>query len=205
MESPRRHRLVMAFLSLLIVGACGTASEEPRNSASGSDSKLIAAVTAEALPAKPGPDAGGKALEEEIFSDGVVSFSEYERSVLAALQCVRDHGFEVEGPFRYPDPNAEIGIEPGADPTNHLTWHGINIEEDEQFGTVSGACQAQWSYRVEQVWLRKNAPTQDEIQAWLERAWECARKEGMSLSAPPTEEEAVMAVLHGCRPWESGG
>lgn len=208
MKPPSGHCeiFVRALLALTLLSACGSTSGSSNPTVD--DEALIAAVRQEGLPGDPGSDAGGvggKALEDVAFADGLVTFDEYERVVLAAMQCVRNEGFNVEGPFRYPHPNAELAIEAGTDPTLRLSWHGLNIKEEERFGEVTAACQAQWSHRIEQVWLRKNAPTQDEIETWLERAWECATQKGLPVSDPPTEEEALNGVHYGCRPWESRG
>lgn len=154
------------------------------------------------LPADPGPDVGGRALQEAIFADGVVTFDEYERAFAAAIQCMRDEGFDVEGPLRYPD--GFVAVQPGFDPRLKLTLVAhVEGDENDRFGEVNARCQAQWSYAVEWVFLHQFAPTEAEIQAWLERAWECARRLGLPLSDPPTVEDAVNAVPP-CEPWEGG-
>jgi hypothetical protein len=155
-------------------------------------------------PFDPGPDVGGRALQQAIFADGVVTHDEYERAYTAAIQCMRGEGFEVEGPLRYPDGPLVFTV--GADPRLRLTLAARPGDDPEdRFGEVNGRCLAQWSYAVEQVYLRQFAPTEDEFQAWLERAWECARDRGLPLSDPPTSQEASDAVLFGCQPWESDG
>jgi hypothetical protein len=150
----------------------------------------------------PGPDVGGKALRDEVFSDGEVTFDEYERAVTAAVQCMRDAGFDVEGPLQYPD--GGIVVVPGWDPRLRL---GIRAHpgEDPQdiFGDVNGRCQAQWSWHIEQVWFQEHEPTEAETQAWLERAWECAGRQGAPIASPPTVEDALNSVAYGCRPWET--
>lgn len=157
----------------------------------------------EPLPADPGPDVGGQALQQEVFADGVVTFAEYERAMTAAIQCMRDEGFNVEGPLRYPE--GGFAVEAGVDPRIRLELFARDVPDDpdDRFGQVHERCVAQWSYAIEQVWFRQNRPTEEEIRAWLERAWACRREKGLSISNPPTEEEAVHSVLYGCRPWET--
>lgn len=158
------------------------------------------------LPADPGPDVGGLALQEDIFADGMITFAEYERAVTAGIQCMRDEGFDVEGPLRYPA--GYLLIAPGFDPRDRLTLRGINTEQADgldRFGLANERCQAQWYYAVERLWDEQIEPTEDEIRAWLERAWGCAAEGGMPLSQPPTEDEAIAAVRAGCEPWLTNG
>lgn len=155
------------------------------------------------LPFDPGPDVGGTALQEEVFADGEVTFDEYERAMEAAVQCMRDEGFEVDGPLRYPD--GPIAIEPGMDPTQRLTLRArVANDPTDRFGEVNGRCLAQWAYAIEQEYLRPFEPTEAQIRDWLERAWTCLEERGGSVSSPPTAEEAMDAVRLGCRPWETG-
>lgn len=158
------------------------------------------------LPADPGPDAGGQALQRTIFADGEVTFDEYERAVTAGVQCMRDEGFDVEGPLLYPE--GFLVVAPGFDPRNRLTFRAIDTEQSDgvdRFGQVNERCEAQWYYAVERLWDEQFEPTEEEIRAWLERAWECAEENGLPLSNPPSEEEATTAVQHGCEPWLTDG
>jgi len=158
----------------------------------------------ERLPFSPGPDVGGHALQNAVFADGEVTADEYERAMDAAIGCMRDEGFQVEGPLRYPD--GYLVVEPGMDPTLRLTLRAtVSDEESDRYGEVNGRCQAQWSYAIEQVYLRQFRPSEAEVQAWLERAWTCLEERGEPISSPPTEEEAIGAVTLGCRPWEESG
>lgn len=159
-------------------------------------------VFSEPLPDDPGPDVGGRALQEQVFADGKVTFDEYERAMTAAIQCMRDEGFDVEGPLRYPD--GYLVVSPGWDPTLWLTLQARPGDDPtDRFGRVNARCIAQWSFAIESVYLRQFSPTEDEVRAWLERAWACRVEKGLPISNPPTEEEAGEAVAYGCRPWEA--
>lgn len=160
-------------------------------------------VWSEPLPYDPGPDVGGLTLQEEIFSDGEVTFDEYERAFTAGVDCIRAEGFEVDGPLRYPV--GGMSVAPGWDPRHELSLLARNITSNvnQRWSDVNHRCQVQWYYMVEQIYLRQFLATAEETRAWLERAWACAEEKGMDLSDPPTEEEAVMALGFGCRPWES--
>ncbi len=156
----------------------------------------------EPLPHDPGPDVGGPALQAAIFADGMVNHAEYERAFTAAIDCMRNEGFDVEGPLTYPD--GALVISPGMDPTLRLTLlaHNVPAAEDARWSEVNGRCLAQWSYAVERVYLDAFAPSEAEIAAWYERAWACMREQGIELSDPPTDAEGLDSVSYGCRPWE---
>lgn len=192
----QRRRLSTAAglaLSLLVAGCASQAAPTP-------------IVFEGKLPADPGPDQGGAALQQQVFADGEVTFDEYERAVTAGIECMRDEGFDVEGPMRYPD--GYLVISPGFDPHLQLTLRARGTDAGDgvdRFGPVNERCQAQWYYAIEQIWIEQNEPTQAEINAWLERAWDCAREKGLPLSNPPTEAEAMESTAYGCEPWVSDG
>jgi hypothetical protein len=155
--------------------------------------------------ASPPPvDEAAADLQERVLADGEVTPAEYEQATQATVDCVRAEGYTVEGPARYPDAPVYHSA-PGADPRDYLYWAATGVDDDEAFYAVSDRCTAEWSERVEAAWQAQHAPSEEEVQAWLERAWECMRERGLPLSDPPTDEEADLSIQHGCRPWETGG
>lgn len=188
-------------LCLAIAVACtGGSADSPPSSEAESGRELIERILSEPLPADPGPDVGGRALQDEVFADDVVTFAEYERAVAAYAQCLRDEGFELLGPY-------EGGqFSPGFDPRMFLSV-SVRIPDDAaeaRFDEVGSRCQMQWSYHIELVWEAQNAPSEEAVQEWLEQAWTCGRDRGVEVSDPPTVHEAMLAVTAGCTPWEDG-
>lgn len=161
------------------------------------------------LGVDPGPDRGGRALKEEVFADGEVTFDEYERAMAAYAECLRDEGFDVRGPMPY-GPDVGMSLSPGEDPRTHLIVildEVLDAAADEWYSEVDERCQEQWSFAIETVWREQNVATESDLQQWLERAWECARQRGTALSDPPTELEATLSAMHGffgdgCVPWD---
>lgn len=199
------HKAIGAALlgGLLAIGA-GLAFAQGGPGATGGDEALIAEALAAPLPAEPGPDDGGEAFQQEVFSDGVVTFEEYRRAVTSAMACIERAGFTVEGPFRYPDdPQAPIVIAPGEDPSDRLTYVVAATGDDRRRSRVLEGCEMRWLYRIEYVWLGKHAPSEEEIEAWNQRATDCARAHGLPVSDPPTADEVAHAFAQGCRPWEA--
>jgi hypothetical protein len=185
----RPFRAALAVVSVLLVG-CGVVVPTPL-------------VFDEPLPDDPGRDVGGRALQDEIFADGEITADEYERSAKAAVACMRDEGFDVVGPLRFGDSRAPVAIAPGWDPRLRLSSFARNADPpgEDRFGPVNARCLAQWSYAVEQVYLKQFAPTEEETQAWIKRALECMRENGHPISKPPTLRDATSSVAHGCEPW----
>lgn len=141
------------------------------------------------------------ALHLRVFADGQVEYSEYEEAMFAAAECAAEMGHEIVGPF-VSDPAEGWGqIEVGVDPSNFLMV--LARDPSPQFGEDAELCQSVWQWRIDDVWRAIHEPTESEIRLWLRAAWSCAKQQGIPLSDPPTEEEAVDAVSLGCRPWDA--
>ncbi|MEX2323525.1 MAG: hypothetical protein WEA29_07115 [Acidimicrobiia bacterium] len=196
-----------AIVALLLAACAGSPQVSPISSTPFDEIRIPQFTGPGALD--PGPEMGGRALKDEVFADGMVTFDEYERAMNAYAQCVRDEGFEVDGPF-VQSPQVGYALSPGEDPRNLLivSFPGIDSEPKRARNSeVDLRCQEQWSFAIETVWREQNAATGAELEAWLERAWECARQRGTLLSDPPTLDEAMRSanagfVGDGCVPWE---
>lgn len=201
---PGRRVAVAVLGGLLVAGGGLAAARSAPEEAADDDRTLIAEALAAPLPAEPGPDQGGEEFQREVFRDGVVTFDEYERAVLEEIRCIEREGFAVEGPYRYPE-GPMIVFAPGADPSIRVDWAAVvpdEASEERRLDQVMLRCEMQWRYRIERVWLGKHAPSEAEVDAWLQRLADCAREHGLSVSLPPTPDEQVQAIARGCRPWE---
>lgn len=198
----RLSRLLLASV-VLATSACSQASTTTTSEAR-SGAAFIEEVLSTLVPAYTGPDVGGKALQDEVFADGIVTFAEYERAMTARVECLRAEGYDVEGPLAYPD--GGLSLAPGDDPRLSLSFQifGDLPAAENPADDVDIRCQSQWSLAIEAVWDAQNAPSEQEVQTWLERAWRCAAERGMPLSDPPTVDEAMLSVIrpYNCTPWE---
>lgn len=181
-----------AFILLIgvMVGACSRAPAD--GSQTDPQPDLIGRILAQPLPDDPGPDVGGKALQDEVFADGTVTWAEYERAVLAEAECIESSGYAVVGPY-------EIPPSPGYRPPYLLR---LSAESAPGLADVMARCAAQWRYYIEWVWLEMTAPTEEETRAWLERLRACATELGIGLPDPPSDDDWGTPIAAGCRPWE---
>ena len=153
-----------------------------------------------AFAAEPIPEA--TRLLSEVFADGLVTFPEYGKAVEANVQCLVEAGIKVTGPMSYQEGGALV-VQPGVDPGMYLTY--LISDPSPSDDPVIERCDMGWRWHVEQVWLHQNAPTEDEIDVWLDRAWACAREHGIKLSDPPSVAKDLHLVVGaglGCKPWE---
>jgi hypothetical protein len=189
-------------MALALVACSG--SEDDIGAAATEADNPFSAIMREPLPADPGPDVGGLTMQESVLADGYLTFADYERAVRATVDCIREQGFAVDGPTRFPDAPF-IVVVPGVDPSLRFVWTFEDVPDQGALDEVAESCRAQWSYWVEHAWDLQNEPSEQDIQAWLDRAWQCARDRDLPLSDPPTEDDATAAVAAGCRPWEGNG
>lgn len=151
------------------------------------------------------PDARGLAFQEEILSDGEVTFAEYERAVFAVADCLEGLGLVVIGPGIWPDaPTLNISV--GADPRLDYNWgYGAVGDVSAELDVAAVGCQVDWSEDVTLKWQEQNQPTELEIEQWIQAAIECGLAHGVVFSNPPKEGELVEVPLRfdDCRPWEA--
>lgn len=150
------------------------------------------------------PDAQGLAFQEAILSDGVVTFSEYERAVFAVADCLEGIGLVVKGPATWPDAPV-LNISVGTDPRLEYTWVYLAADLTAEIDVAAQGCQFDWSEDVTQRWQEQNQPTELQAGQWIQAAIDCGLAHGVVFSNPPKEEEVlgVPQKFDDCRPWEA--
>ncbi|MEX2323527.1 MAG: hypothetical protein WEA29_07125 [Acidimicrobiia bacterium] len=182
---------VLVALAFVATACSSIAQTEPSEELSSCE--RIELINSRPSPDDPGPDIGGIAMREEVFADCDVTRDEYERAVLAAVECVRGDGYVVEGPY-------EVPPHPGRYPPGPLHFAA---QEAPGVAETLDRCTAQWLHQIEMAWFDLNQPSEKEKTGWLERLWECARIMGSDLPDPPLhEDDWARVVAMGCRPWE---
>lgn len=126
-----------------------------------------------------------------------VTFADYERAVVRTIQCVREEaGVEVNGPLVASAENG-VSIVPGYDPRDYLSWTWVvpeDPEEEARVSLIADRCQERYQTPIEEKWLAQRAPTQEEVEAWYERAEACVRSQGEDFAQDPEEQEILDAL-----------
>jgi len=110
--------------------------------------------------------------QKEILRDGVVTFDEYERAVLATIACLRDAGVEV------------IDIRPSDDGTSiDFTYGGVPDEGADALEEVFNRCWDRHVSYVADLYSIQNARSPSETAEHVRQAARCMRAAGMEV--PP--------------------
>lgn len=136
--------------------------------------KLIFGVLAAAI--LTGCSSASSEFQEQLLSDGEISREEYQLAMAGMVECLRDAGFEVEGPT--PE-NASF-----------LSYTVVldDPELRDRFDQVSDQCHQQFLSEVELGWADANAPSPTEEAALYGRVADCLRDKGLDVpSTSPTE------------------
>ena len=104
-----------------------------------------------------------------ILMDGVVSPSEYESAVLAALRCIEEHGIPHSDPvfqtFGARAPKWRYTVGPW--PVEH------------ELDTVNLQCYTEYEVDVQFAWSIQEGPTEDEQEAIRDAVVQCASERGV--------------------------
>ncbi len=161
MELLMPHRAMAALLCAVAVAGCTVAPSEAPSS-----------TLPEGLPP----------FQREILSDGVVTFAEYERAVFRTVQCLRELGYEVDGP------------ELGARGLFYDYWVTVGPEGSAATSEAQDRCDEEYLRSVAFAWARQNELTGAELEAELERLRACLGEAGVEVAADATVEDLIELV-----------
>lgn len=162
---------IVAFSALIVLG--GACRGEPQDPMPEWMRGLATGVAAESLAG-----AWETAPEEQkaVLRDGELTAAEYERAVLATLQCLRDEGIVIR-------------TEPAIDETGWRIRYeisgGPDIASVERTSAIYDACLDEHQTYIEHVWSVMNGPTEAEWQAAVELLFECLAEASESGAVPP--------------------
>ncbi len=131
------------------------------------------------------------------FADGVVTFAEYERAVLATMECLKAGGLTVNGPSprnngRFLDFTFSAELKAGEATT----------EANARILQVSEKCDDEFRNDIERVWTQQNLLTPAQRDTQRAQLIECLRHAGAQLGLDADEEEVFKTVGEGR---DSGG
>lgn len=194
-------RTVATMVAAVTLTACSSNLAAVDEQVSAEQRAMVQQVLDEPMLGDPGPDVGGLTRQRQMLEDFDVTWAEYEEAVRTTLGCVRDEGFEVIGPSTYPE---LYSYNVGSDPRLTYMWLFPSDSVDGAVrDVISERCRMQWSWWIETVWMHQNRPTAHDIEEARRRAADCARRLGIHVSNPPTDDDVDHLVAAGCRPWEA--
>lgn len=131
--------------------------------------------------ALPGAD---RALQAAILADGVVTFDEYERAVLATMTCMEDRGLDVEGPHR-----SERRCVPFVD----FAFGGAEADLAEA-DAIQEACALDHVSAVADTYAYQDRPSSEELTRQQELVVECLGRIGIAVGddAGPERVDAAL-------------
>ncbi len=136
-----------------------------------------------------------------ILADGEVTFAEYEQAVLATVECLRDRGVEVVGPYRESDAGRYGGslfvIGP-RDLSRFYLWdlRSPTLEGIEEAEAANEECRREYFDWVEIVYADSNEPTQAEWADWYRRLQTCLEANGVEVPADDPTTLNLLATEH---------
>ena len=171
-----------------------------------------------------GPDPSEFASQPSATDDpsAAVTFAQYEEAYSEYLSCLRDGGYEVEGPLQFGrDPNVGLVLSIGIDPTVYL-HRNVRVDgvDQGQLDAADAKCKADQLGDIEQRWLNQESAKFIDEEAWIDNLLACAESNGMEIPETLSDEEMLNEVGtdpsdymimdiaseaitdYGCRPWE---
>lgn len=163
-------RIIIAVVVTMVVAACGGTDGSTGPSPTVAFPELRSTKPTE-IPLQGKPQGDGKSFQDELLKDGVTE-AEYERAVLATLQCLVDAG------------GAYYDLKWG----EHAGYRVLKFAARDLPGFEPGEapslyddCWAEWSRAVEGQWSIQHEPTEEELQA-MKAVWvACVQERGLEV------------------------
>ena len=131
--------------------------------------------------------ASSSQFQRELLSDGRLTYEEYERAVLATVQCVKDNGIEIA---------KEIHSAPGKRIAFEFVG-GTTEDERARASAVYEDCYREFEETVDLVWAEQNAPDEKTLELARDALAQCLRAGGyQGLPAHPEREDFKLARGH---------
>lgn len=110
-------------------------------------------------------------FQQQLLSDGEVTFSEYEEAVFATMRCLTRAGIWVSDPML-----------DAAGSSYRFDFGGAYTEaEGEEMENTYEKCYREFQDAVDEVWAIQNGPSEEEITVFYERVLECVRAKGFDI------------------------
>lgn len=138
--------------------------------------------------------------ERAALADGILTFDEYERAVLASISCIQDAGFNIVStpPTKSPTLPVWVYDVSKSQPGYRLTPRGRILYaatggayEPAQAALIVQRCKQDHSDSVEFLWTEHTAPTEADYQALRVAVSSCLRDRGIEAPVRPSAEDLL--------------
>lgn len=127
--------------------------------------------------------------QSAVLADGVVSFSEYQAAVFAAVQCWKNEGLAVDGYGNIPGPVLTArGL------YQYIQVPPTGMTKADQAAKIA-KCNIQYVSVLQPLWTDHVAPSQQDVQAARDALGACLREKGYEVPAHPTREDFLGIVF----------
>lgn len=179
-----RGAAIETAIVALVLTACGSGGSEPLSPTARSSAGDLVLNAAQLSSIS-----GVSEFQANLLADGTLTFAEYESAVFAAVQCLRDKGFEITG---YPTRTATPGPGPVLTRRGELQYlpkSRANLSGDSE---AIAACENRYTSVIRPLWASHVAPSQDEMQRARDAIGACLVSNGTSgVSEHPSGEELL--------------
>lgn len=125
-----------------------------------------------------------------LLQDGVLTFSEYESAILAAVRCEEAAGFKI---LAFPIPGKPG--RPGPELSTRGEYQYVQASDDgadrAELGAALQRCEEEYVSIVKPLWAEHVAPTASELQGARNEIGSCLRDQGVAVSRQPSGDELM--------------
>lgn len=169
----------VALTVALGIASCESAPEASQDTVPPLDVERVAAETTE--------------FQRGMLEDYVVTYAEYERATLAAIDCLEQAGFDVNGPYPR-DGNDERFLDFDYGPATTATEEAAGPDPREL--SLADDCEQEYRGDVARVWEHQHLLTPEQREDQRPLVIECLRDNGLEID-PDSTSEGVYAAVSG--------
>lgn len=126
-------------------------------------------------------------FQRNLLNDGQLTYQEYEASVLATVQCLRERG-------------VTISVEPRPAPGKRIEFaYASTAEDDAAASAAYDECYREYENLVDIVWFRQNQPSEQTLDAARAALAKCLRAAGVALPDDPSPADFRAVAMSGDR------
>ncbi len=171
------RRTLTAVALLFAMAACAENTKDPTQEMPPLDVAQVLANTSE--------------FQRDLLADKVITFAEYEKATLATIQCLREAGLTVQGPY----PRSETDDRYLEYSFGFQGVASADVDENNKKMFATGdRCESAYRTDVARVWQFQHLLTPQARQEQKLLIIECLRQAGMSIAPEASHQDVLRAA-----------